>query len=623
MSIKDLLNDSNEEYRTTGECKLTDEEYDFLLDKFGDDKQKSAVGVELSKDKVELPVKMGSLNKVKTVKEIEAWRQSKDIPAESLILITPKYDGLSLLVEFKDGKFVKAFTRGNGIEGQDVTGHFAHNSLGSIKLSDGFSGYVYGEAIMRNSVFEDKYSKKYKNPRNMVAGLLNRKKTVEQTKDISFMAFGIKDDSPSRRHQLEYLNKEINNVLNGINVGVVLCNIEELNEVLENHEKMKLIPSDYQCDGLVVEVSLLSLQEKLGKETNSLNPAYGRAWKPQSVNHKVTTVKGVRWQVSKVGYLKPVVEIEPVEISGVTISNVTGNNANYILENNIQKDTVVTIIRSGDVIPKIIHVVAVEIVALETTTDPLPDICPSCNRTQLAWSKTHTELICCNSSCPERIISAMVHFFDTLEIEAIREGTIKQLYLNGNCNIETVCNMTAKDFMLLDGFQSSKAYNCFNAIRDKLIVDLEKLQHACNIFEGLGSRKLKLLREYNSADKVPDRKIILAIEGFSDRSADVYLNNIEKFWELAKKLPFKIKEFTVVTGGALEGKSFVFTGFRDKELAEKIEILGGKIASGVSTKTAYLVCGNKGSGSTKEAKALEVGATILDRSECIIMVASL
>ena len=111
MSIKDLLNDCNEEYRTTGECKLTDEEYDFLLDKYGDDEQKSAVGIELSKDKVELPVKMGSLNKVKTVKEIEAWRQSKDIPVESLIVITPKYAGLSLLVEFKDGKFVKAFTR--------------------------------------------------------------------------------------------------------------------------------------------------------------------------------------------------------------------------------------------------------------------------------------------------------------------------------------------------------------------------------------------------------------------------------------------------------------------------------------------------------------------------------
>ena len=99
------------------------------------------------------------------------------------------------------------------------------------------------------------------------------------------------------------------------------------------------------------------------------------------INHKITTVKGVRWQVSKVGYLKPVVEIEPVDISGVTISNVTGNNARYIQDNNIQSGAVVTIIRSGDVIPKIIRVVP-----LETTTDPLPEVCPSCNRTQLAWT---------------------------------------------------------------------------------------------------------------------------------------------------------------------------------------------------------------------------------------------
>lgn len=618
MSIKDLLSDSNEEYRTTGECKLTDEEYDYLLDKYGDEKQKSDIGVELSKDKVELPVKMGSLNKVKTLKEIISWKDTKKIPVESLIIITPKYDGLSLLVEFNNGKFVNAYTRGNGIEGQDVTGHFAHNSLGNIQLSDNFSGYVYGEAIMRNSVFEDKYSKKYKNPRNMVAGLLNRKKTVEETKDISFMAFGIKDDSPSRRHQLEYLNKEINVPLNSLKVDVTVCKIEELGDILNNPDTMNLIPSDYQCDGLVVEVSLISLQEKMGKETNSLNPAYGRAWKPQSVNQKITTVKGVRWQVSKVGYLKPVVEIEPVDISGVTISNVTGNNAKYILENNIQSGTVVTIIRSGDVIPKIVRVVP-----LETDTDPLPSKCPCCDRTSLAWNKTNTEIICCNSSCSERVISSMVHFFDTLEIEAIREGTIKQLYLNGNDNVADVCSMTAKDFMMLDGFQSSKAYNCFNAIREKLIVDLEKLQHACNLFEGLGSRKLKLLREYNSADKIPDRNTILAIGGFSDRSADVYLNNINAFWELAEKLPFKIKEFSVSTGGALEGKSFVFTGFRNKELQEKIELHGGKISGGVSKKTAYLVCANKGSGSTKEAKALEVGATILDMSECVTMVAVL
>ena len=618
MSIKDLLDDANEEYRTTGNCELTDSEYDYLLEKYGDDIQKTAVGVTLSKDKVELPVKMGSLNKVKTTKEIDAWVSSKNIDSELITVITPKYDGLSLLVEFDNGKMVKAYTRGNGIEGQDVTEHFNHTMLSKITLSDKFSGYVYGEAIMSDTSFQSKYADKYKNPRNMVAGLLNRKKTVKETVDISFMAFGIKNDLETRIQQLCYLNDEINFPLNGIKVPYKEVSIKGLSDTLIDPETMSIIPSDYQCDGLVVELNDISEQDKLGKETSSLNPAYGRAWKPESVNQKTTEVKGIRWQISKVGYMKPVVEIDPVDIGGVTISNVTGNNAKFIEENHIAQGSIVTIIRSGDVIPKIINVVYKNV-----DVEPLPDRCPCCNREGIAWCETRTELICCNSKCPDRIVSSLVHFFKTMDIDDLREGTIRQLYFDGYDTVEKICAMSIEDFQSLGGFQRSKAENCFNSIRDKAICDLEILQHASNLFDGLGSRKLKLLRQYNSSDNIPSRSTVLALEGFSDKSADVYLDNIGKFWEFSENLLFKIKEISEVGGGPLENKSFVFTGFRDKELTERIELLGGKIASGVSSKTSYLVCSSKGSGSSKEAKALEVGAIILDRSECIELLVSL
>lgn len=617
MSIKDLLDGANEEYRTTGNCDLSDEEYDYLLDKYGSDKQKSTIGIELSKDKVALPVQMGSLNKIKTVKEINAWISSKDIETELLAVITPKFDGLSLLVEFDEGKMVKAYTRGNGIEGQDVTAHFNNNTLSKLELDDGFTGFIYGEAIMNDYTFQKKYSEKYKNPRNMVAGLLNRKKTTVETEDVSFFAFGIKDDSPTRRHQLDYLNDEINVPMNSQRVTYKSVYVKELGSTLESPTVMDMLPDGYQCDGLVVELSNRSEQDKLGKETGSLNPAYGRAWKPESVNQKTTTVRGVRWQVSKSGLLKPVVEIEPVDIGGVTISNVTGNNAKFIEENNICEGTVVSIIRSGDVIPKIVKVI------YKPDSDPIPKECPCCSNTDLEWCETQTELICGNVECSDRVISALVHFFKTMDVDDIREGTIKQLYFDGFDTVEKICTMTVEDFQSLDGFQRSKAQNCYNAIREKAICDLETIQHASNLFGGLGSRKLKLLRQYNKRDSIPLRESVLALEGFSDKSADVYLNNIVQFWEFNENLPFKIKEFEDVAGGPFENKNFVFTGFRDKELAQKIELLGGKISSGVSKKTSYLVCSSKGSGSAKESKALDVGATILDRSECIEMVSSL
>jgi NAD-dependent DNA ligase len=621
MSIKDLLNEANEDYRTNGESELTDEEYDYLLEKYGDESQKSQVGIELSKDKVELPVKMGSLNKVKTTSEIEAWIKSKSIDTDQIILLTPKYDGLSLLVEFQDGKFVKAYTRGNGIEGQDVTGHLKNNNLSKLVLEDGdFTGYVYGEVIMSNHVFEEKYSEKYKNPRNMVAGLLNRKKTSSETEDLAFFAFGLKSEDVSfgnRYEVISYLNYAINLPLNSLPVGLALSRVSDIAEYLEDQTSMGLIPHEYQCDGLVVELNNLYVQSEMGKETNSLNPSFARAWKPESVNQKTTSVRGVRWQVSKAGYLKPVVEVDPVEVGGVTISNVTGNNAKYIAENNITTGTVVTIIRSGDVIPKIIKVLTTE------ESNVLPSQCPCCSNTNLYWSETNTELICGNKQCRDRVVSSLVHFFETMEIDDIREGTINQLYIEGYDTVEKICAMEVEDFMRLGGFQRSKAENCYNAIRSKNIIDLEVLQHASNLFEGLGSRKLKLLRNFNSPNNVPTRSEVLSVEGYSDKSADVYFENISEFWELQQKLPFKLKQINEVSGGILEGKSFVFTGFRDKELQERIELMGGKIASGVSKKTSYLVCSAKGSGTTKEAKALELGAIILDRSECIKMLAEL
>jgi len=209
-----------------------------------------------------------------------------------------------------------------------------------------------------------------------------------------------------------------------------------------------------------------------------------------------------------------------------------------------------------------------------------------------------------------------------MDVDDIREGTLTQLYHDGYDTVDKICAMSVEEFQSLGGFQKSKAQNCFKAIHEKLICDLEKLQHASNLFEGLGSRKLKLLREYNSSEHMPERSTVLALEGYSDKSADVYLNNIVRFWEFKDKLPFKIKEFTEATGGVFENKVFVFTGFRSKELEQKIELLGGKVSSGVSKKTSYLVCSSKGSGTAKESKALDVGATILDRSECIELVGS-
>ena len=209
--IKEILNDANETYRLTGDnSKLSDQEYDFLLDMVEDAGFKSKVGVEVARNKVELAVPMGSLNKVKTYEEISSWCDSKKISPKTAVCITPKFDGLSLLVEFENGQFKGAATRGDGTTGQGVGEHFRYTTLGQLKLPKDFSGFLIGETIMKEDTFKDKYSKKFKNPRNMVAGLLSRKTISRELEDVDFIAFSVANVTFASTHEeLGFCKKKI------------------------------------------------------------------------------------------------------------------------------------------------------------------------------------------------------------------------------------------------------------------------------------------------------------------------------------------------------------------------------------------------------------------------------
>jgi len=608
QKIKEILNDANNAYRQTGTSSaLSDQEYDYLLDLVEDESFKNKVGIEVAKNKIELAVPMGSLNKIKTVDEIKSWCDSKKIPVKTEVCITPKFDGLSLLVEFENGKYKSAATRGDGEVGQDVSEHFRYTTLGRIQMPADFNGYIVGETIMSEQTFADKYTKKFKNPRNMVAGLLSRKQISVELEDVNLIAFSVKNKefackSDELKFCNDYINRHFNYQLNIVTKLIKDLKVDELKKLFDQE-------TSFQCDGLVVEINEVELQNALGRETNSLNPAYARAWKPESNDTRISTVNAIQWQVSKSGSQKPVVQIEPVDLGGVTISNVTGINAKFIEESGIAPGAVVSIIRSGDVIPKIVSV------TLAISGDILPSTC-SCCSTDLLWNDNHIDLMCTNALCKDRITSANSDFFKILGVDEVGEGIIRQFYDAGHTQIKDILKLSAEDMNSIEGFQQRKAKKVYDSIQSQLNgVPLHKLQHASNLFKGLGSRKLEPCAAFNSRDNKPTFEQLQAIEGYSEISSRSYLAAFDAFWDFFDELPITLAEYEAPKEGVYSGKTFVFTGFRAPDLEQSIISLGGKMGSSVSSKTYALVMKKTGSGSSKEKKALANGVLVLERQE--------
>ena len=610
--LKNFLKRSNEQYRLgKNESTVSDDEYDQLLQLVNDDIFKNKIGVTIEKNKSPLPIKLGSLNKIKTQEELNDWIRLKEIPIEQNCTIMPKYDGLSLLVEFRDGIFYRAMTRGDGYEGQDVSSHIQANFLSQIQLSKKISGYFIGEIILDINTFKKHFKVNFKNPRNTVAGLLSRKTTTKELGFLKFIAFSFYDKNQKHTHQnkqieLEFCNKEINYAfayqLPYFNKKFSEITTNSLEKAFQKEKK-------FQCDGLVLEADNLELRNNMGFETNSLNPSYARAWKPQQEKMASSIVKEVIWNVSKNHYLKPIIKIHPMTLSGVEIQNITGNNANYIRENKINTGAIVQFIRSGDVIPKIIRVHE------PSEQFTLPTKCPSC-QSALIWNKQEIELFCTNKKhCPGQKIAQNKEFFKLMNIDAVGSGIVEQLYQLGYQSIEKILHLQVEDLMEFDGFKKTLAEKIYHSIQEKIIdVPLPRIQHASNFFKLLGEKKLRLLEDYEKKGKKPPLESLLEINGIQEKTANAYLKGFDKFWEWLEKTPITIKKI-IIKQSPFTGKSFVFTGFRDKELENQLIHLGAKIKSSISKNIDIIICKNKNSTNEKLRKAKKLKIPIVNLEE--------
>jgi NAD-dependent DNA ligase len=601
------LEEANTAYRTGNEI-MSDKEYDSLLELlYSYDPENeifSKVGIEILDEtrKSKLPIDMASMNKIKTIEDIRTWLRLKGINPNTEIVCTPKYDGLSLC---HDEINTNTWTRGDGEFGQKSDEHYKliQNHL-SLK-SDVFS-YTYGEVIMPKQVFIDKYSTEFANPRNLVAGLLNSKEVTEPLKDLQFIKYGA---IPNEGFNFK-TKSDILDMLNSgqeVKVNYHLFIAKDITEELLI-ELFRRWSTDYEIDGIILEVNDLALQESLGRETSSNNPCYARAFKHDSFEQRAEAdVVGISWNISKHGLLKPVLHITPIKLDGVTVSNVTGNNAKFVKDMGLGIGAKVVVKRSGMVIPLIVEV-------LETVEFQYPYLTDSNGEIDYVWNENGIELVTLTETDDQKL-KQNVAFFEILEADNVSEGIITQLWDAGYKTIEDILNVSQTQLESIDRFGKRKAQIVYNSIQKSVTdVQLSKLQHATGLFRGLGSKKLALLEHFTTKPTVDQ---VMEIEGFAEISAKVFVDNYDNFFTFVGNLPITIVEKVeaVKVGTDLEGKSFVFTGVRRKDLEEVIESRGGKVAGSVSKTTTYLVMKAKGSGSSKETKAISLGVVILTVEE--------
>lgn len=614
--LERLIKSYNEAYRK-GDPLISDEEYDLLVDQLYEkdpknDLFKKSIIEEPVEDsrKEELPYPMFSLEKIKEVKELKKFiKETWKLKPTDKIVITPKYDGISLLVE--EGHH--AWTRGNGSVGQNSDGHYKKIKNGSEKGDGKWFQFTYGEAIFKTTTWLDvKRGTEYKSARNTVAGLFNSGDASNLLlPSVTYVRYGSSRSDLDKTTQLFEMNELYKNVTPWwTTFPATFDNDDEtvrnwLNAIFEQCV-------EYKCDGLVIEVDKAEIRNELGRLPNN-NPRYAIAYKdPEWSERAETKVLGIEWNISKDGKAKPVLLIEPVELCGATVQRASGYNAAYIYDNRICEGSKVVIARSGDVIPKHIKTLSYDSQKYFETVDDMM-ICPSCGE-PLRWDNTQTELICLNSLCEQRQVANLVYFFSTIGTEEFREPTIFKFYAAGYRTIDSILNLSKTAMQKIEGVGESLAKKLTSQFAEyrQNGLPLARLMVAYNVFGGvIAEKKCQSIFDNLSEEDLEkvgdlseiDLQHLIQIEGIGEITAKIFNQGILKYANIIAD-DIRVSYIKSPQKKVAENQMNVcFTGFRNKDWENRLLQAGHKIASGVTSKTTHLVVKDLSSGSSKKVKA--------------------
>lgn len=646
--LREKLNENARLYYTLDASTMSDYEYDRLYRRLQEleaahpeeitpDSPTQRVGDAVLNDFAEVrhPVPLESLEDVFDGDEVKGFLSKvlETLPRAEYS-VEPKVDGLSVALEYRDGRFYQGATRGDGRVGEDVTGNLRTVRSIPKNLPEKLPRLIVrGEVYMARSVF-DRINEELElegkpllaNPRNAAAGSLRQKDPkvcAKRQLDIAIFNLQLVEGRSFATHSetLDYLREQ------GFPV-IPHTVLRDPEEILEQIQKLgdNRMDFPYDIDGAVVKLNDLSDRSILGSTAKCPKWAVAYKYPPEQ---KESRVADIVVQVGRTGVLTPKAVLEPVRLAGTTVTNATLHNQDYITEKDIRIGDTVVVQKAGEIIPEIVSVVK-EKRPEGTKPYHLPDKCPVCGAAVLR-DPDGAAVRCTGAECPAQLLRNMIHFAsrDAMDIDGVGPAVLQQLIESGLVsNPADLYDLRAEQLEGLDRMGKKSAQNAVDAIARSKENDLWRLIFALGIRQ-VGAKAAKILATHfgsmdglrrATAEELTEIDDVGAVTADyithwmqSDQAADLLARlqkagvNMECHQELVDR---RFAGMTFVLTGAL-------TRFTREEAGEMIELRGGKVSSSVSKKTTYVVAGeNAGS---KLKKAGELGVSVLSEEEFLAL----
>ncbi|MEZ2334062.1 NAD-dependent DNA ligase LigA [Mucilaginibacter sp. RCC_168] len=556
-----------------------------------------------------------------------------------------KFDGLSMSLTYEDGKLVRAVTRGDGVQGDEVTANIRTINTIPKRLHEG-AGYpsyfdIRGEVFMHRKAFERLNNERlengevaYANPRNFASGTVKMQDSAEVAKrPLDCFLYFLYTEKPVFKTHWESL-QAVKSWGFHTNEHSRLCsNIDEVFEFIAKWDKDRFGLS-YDTDGIVIKVNNYSQQQELGFTAKSPRWAIAYKFKAERVE---TELLSVSYQVGRTGAVTPVANLKPVLLAGTTVKRATLHNANEIIRLDLHEGDTVFVEKGGEIIPKIISVNP-EKRAQNAVPVVYRTTCPACN-TPLERKEGEAAFYCPNDEgCPPQIVGKMQHFIGrkAMDIDGLGDETIETLYSRGFIShISDIYKLHehADELKQMDRFGDKSITNMLEGIEKSKQMPFEKVLFGLGIryigetvakklavhFKSIDGLMAATQEELVTADEIGERIAQSLIDYFADEK---HREEIEKLKALGLQFVADIKEVKLASE-KLSGQSFIISGVFEKysrdELKDLIEQNGGKILSSISAKLSYVVAGDN-MGPAKLEKAQKLNIPIIGDEELLSMI---
>lgn len=635
--LTDLLNQYRLEYYTNDSPSVSDQDYDRLYHELAQleeeypeyalkDSPTQAVGglVLTGFEKYQHAYRLYSLQDAFSPEELYSFdrRVKAEFPSAEYVAEL-KIDGLSISLNYQEGKLVTGATRGDGSIGENITENIKRIKDIPHQLDQAIDITVRGEAYMSRKSFQqinlerqENGETEFANPRNAAAGTLRQLDTSIVAKR-ELASFLYQEASPTDELSQELVLEKLDNL--GFSVNPRRLITQSMDEIWDFIQAIEIERDQlsYDIDGIVIKVNSLAMQEELGFTIKA--PRWAVAYKFPA-EEKEAEIRSVDWTVGRTGVVTPTANLTPVKLAGTTVSRATLHNVDYIEHKDIRIGDTVIVYKAGDIIPAVLRVVT-DKRRDDSEPMPIPSLCPSC-QSELIHFEDEVALRCINPLCPNLIQRSLEHFAsrNAMNISGLGPAIVEKLYsANLIHDVADIYKLNLEQLLALEGIKEKSAEKLLTAITNSKKNSADKLLFGLGIRHVGAKASRILLEEFGDIESLVEanQEEISKIDGlgtviaksiaryFEKAEAQLLLSELKSaglnLSYLGKKIDKTAKLFgmTVVLTGKLEQLT-------RNEAKAKLESLGAKVTSSVSKKTDLLVAGSDAGSKLDKASTLGI-----------------